>query len=123
VKGFFKMGSHETICPGWLRTAILLISAFWIARITSVSHRCPAPTFTMPYNDLNAFVLWVPSHLTLNSNFPHLLALLQSPRKSSYIFFKYTLTSGFLLSSEQSLFKYSLKYHFLNEVFSEDLYS
>jgi hypothetical protein len=27
VKGFFKTGSHELFCPGWLQTAILLISA------------------------------------------------------------------------------------------------
>jgi hypothetical protein len=27
-----------TICPGWLRTAILLIFASWVARIISVSH-------------------------------------------------------------------------------------
>jgi hypothetical protein len=31
-----------TICPGWLWTAILLISGFWVARISGVSHRCPA---------------------------------------------------------------------------------
>jgi hypothetical protein len=30
-----------TICPGWLWTAIFLISASWVARITGVSHRCP----------------------------------------------------------------------------------
>jgi hypothetical protein len=28
----------RTICPGWLRTTILLISASWVARITAVSH-------------------------------------------------------------------------------------
>jgi hypothetical protein len=31
-----------TICPGSLQTAILLISASWVARITDVSHGCPA---------------------------------------------------------------------------------
>jgi hypothetical protein len=40
-EGFFKIGSCGTICPGWLRTAILLISASWVARITGVSHHCP----------------------------------------------------------------------------------
>jgi hypothetical protein len=48
-------GSHGTICPGWLGTAIPrnylprlasnrnpLISASWVARITGVSHQCPA---------------------------------------------------------------------------------
>jgi hypothetical protein len=28
-----------TICLGWVRTAVLLISASWVARITGVSHR------------------------------------------------------------------------------------
>jgi hypothetical protein len=33
----------KTICPGWLHTTILLISASWVARITDMSHRCQAP--------------------------------------------------------------------------------
>jgi hypothetical protein len=33
-----------TICLGWLQTAILLISASWVARLTGVSHWCPAGT-------------------------------------------------------------------------------
>jgi hypothetical protein len=28
----------QTICLGWLQTMILLIAAFWVARITGVSH-------------------------------------------------------------------------------------
>jgi hypothetical protein len=36
--GFFEIGSHELFCPGRLQTTILLISTFWIARITGVSH-------------------------------------------------------------------------------------
>jgi hypothetical protein len=31
-----------TICQGWLWTVILLISASWVARITGMSHHCPA---------------------------------------------------------------------------------
>jgi hypothetical protein len=31
-----------TICLGWLRTVILLISAPWVATITGRSHQCPA---------------------------------------------------------------------------------
>jgi hypothetical protein len=31
-----------TICLGWLRTMILLISASWVARITGVSHPVPS---------------------------------------------------------------------------------
>jgi hypothetical protein len=38
VMGFFGIRSHELFCPGWLQTAILLISASWVARITGVSH-------------------------------------------------------------------------------------
>jgi hypothetical protein len=30
-----------TMCPGWLQTSILLISASWVARLTGVSHQCP----------------------------------------------------------------------------------
>jgi hypothetical protein len=33
-----------TICLGWLQTVMLLIYVSWIARITGVSHQCPAPT-------------------------------------------------------------------------------
>jgi hypothetical protein len=32
------------ICPGWRWTSILVISASWVARITGLSHRCPAPS-------------------------------------------------------------------------------
>jgi hypothetical protein len=42
MHGEFGDGVLQTICLGWLRTAILLISASWVARITGVSHRCPA---------------------------------------------------------------------------------
>jgi hypothetical protein len=42
VKGFFEIGSW-TICPGWLWTVILLISAPWVAKITGMSHWRPAP--------------------------------------------------------------------------------
>jgi hypothetical protein len=31
-----------TICSSWLWTLMLLISASWVARITGVTHRCPA---------------------------------------------------------------------------------
>jgi hypothetical protein len=46
---FFMMGFFEivlqTICPG---LAILLVSASWVARITGVSHWCPA--YAMIFN-------------------------------------------------------------------------
>jgi hypothetical protein len=38
-EGYFRNRVSWTICPGWLRTTILLISASWLARITDVSHR------------------------------------------------------------------------------------
>jgi hypothetical protein len=38
---FFEIGFSQTISPGWLGSAILLISASWVARITDVSHRHP----------------------------------------------------------------------------------
>jgi hypothetical protein len=36
--GYFQDRFSWTICLGWLWTAILLISASWVARITDVSH-------------------------------------------------------------------------------------
>jgi hypothetical protein len=36
--GFFKIGSQELFASGWLRTTILLVSAFWETRIIEVSH-------------------------------------------------------------------------------------
>jgi hypothetical protein len=42
VKSFFQDGVSWTSCLGWFWTTILLISAFWVARITGVSHQCPA---------------------------------------------------------------------------------
>jgi hypothetical protein len=36
--GYFQDRVLQTICLGWPQTAILLISAFWVARITAMSH-------------------------------------------------------------------------------------
>jgi hypothetical protein len=38
---FFWDRVSQTICLGWLQTAILLISTSWVARITGVSHQHP----------------------------------------------------------------------------------
>jgi hypothetical protein len=38
---FSKYGLRN-YCPGWLWTMIFLISAFWVARITGMSHWCLA---------------------------------------------------------------------------------
>jgi hypothetical protein len=43
VLGVFKIDSHKLFAGGWLQTSILLISAFWVARITGVSYRPSAP--------------------------------------------------------------------------------
>jgi hypothetical protein len=40
--GHFWHGVSQTICLGWLQTAVLLISASWVARIIGVSDQCPA---------------------------------------------------------------------------------
>jgi hypothetical protein len=42
VMGFFSDRVLWTISPGWLQTAIFLISASWVARIIGMSHWCPA---------------------------------------------------------------------------------
>jgi hypothetical protein len=38
VMGFFKMGSRKLFRLGWLQTAIFLISASGVVRITDVNH-------------------------------------------------------------------------------------
>jgi hypothetical protein len=38
----FQDRLSQTICPDWLPTMILLISASWLTRITGMSHLCPA---------------------------------------------------------------------------------
>jgi hypothetical protein len=42
VLGIFEIGSLKLFDLGWIRTTIFMISASWVARITGVSHRCPA---------------------------------------------------------------------------------
>jgi hypothetical protein len=44
--GFFWDRVSQTICLGWVQTAVLLISASWVARITGESHWCPAWAFS-----------------------------------------------------------------------------
>jgi hypothetical protein len=41
---FWRWGGEvlQTICLGWLQNSILPVSASQVARITGVSHRCPA---------------------------------------------------------------------------------
>jgi hypothetical protein len=42
---FFEITSRGPIFLDWLWTSILLISAFWVAGITGVSHQLPASYF------------------------------------------------------------------------------
>jgi hypothetical protein len=42
VSGIFEIESPELFTSGWLQTAILLISASQVARITGMSHQCLA---------------------------------------------------------------------------------
>jgi hypothetical protein len=59
-KVFFKIGSWQLFCPGWLQTSIFLISASRVARITDVGNWCPA--WTQLLKDLQrkwgSFILW-----------------------------------------------------------------
>jgi hypothetical protein len=58
VLGIFQDRVLRTICPGWLQTAVFLISAFWVARITWLR------SFNMNSTDKCIFL----SHLLLWSN-------------------------------------------------------
>jgi hypothetical protein len=49
VLDIFELGSHKLFAQGWLQTMILLISAFWVTRITGMSHRHPAIIFLIWY--------------------------------------------------------------------------
>jgi hypothetical protein len=42
VLGIFEIGFWELFASGWLQTAILLIFASWVARITGMCHWYPA---------------------------------------------------------------------------------
>jgi hypothetical protein len=44
-EGFFQDRVSQTICPHFLWTAILLLSASGVARIIGFSYRCPAGVF------------------------------------------------------------------------------
>jgi hypothetical protein len=46
-EGFFQDRVSQTICPGWLPTEILLISASWVAKIIGVSQRHPSETLPL----------------------------------------------------------------------------
>jgi hypothetical protein len=74
-EGFFEIGSHRTICQGWLWTAIFLISASWVAKITGVSHWRPAIFFFLQnsepsiyFYDVWLLLFFVSSFLVLGSN-------------------------------------------------------
>jgi hypothetical protein len=52
VSGIFQNRVLRTICLGWLRTTILLISASWVARIIGASHRYLAIISNLPPTSL-----------------------------------------------------------------------
>jgi hypothetical protein len=57
----FRDGVSQTICPGWLQTAILLISASQIVRITGMSHQLLAQklfNLTQSYLSTPAPISW-----------------------------------------------------------------
>jgi hypothetical protein len=50
--GFFQDRVSRTICLGWLRTVIFLISASRVARITGMSHQCLASCCILEENSV-----------------------------------------------------------------------
>jgi hypothetical protein len=57
--GFFWDRVSWTICPGWLWNLILLISAFWVIRITGVSHWCLATFVLLTFNFLSFYIVGI----------------------------------------------------------------
>jgi hypothetical protein len=79
--GFFQERISRTICPGWLQTMILLISASWEATITGMSHWHPASTLVLdPFCFIgSASTFWLyfvlPSWISMTNHFDtHLFA-------------------------------------------------
>jgi hypothetical protein len=62
---FFRDRVSRTICRDWLWTAILLISASWVTRITGVDHQCPTCFYS--WNNVLQQCLW--AIFPLHSNF------------------------------------------------------
>jgi hypothetical protein len=62
--GFFQ---DRVSCPGWFQSAVFLISASWVARITDMSHQHPAfygnPETTIQLNDFRSRVLFCKGRL------------------------------------------------------------
>jgi hypothetical protein len=57
---FFFWGRISwTICPGWLQTAILLISVSWVARITGVSHWHPVELHILKIAFTAILITWI----------------------------------------------------------------
>jgi hypothetical protein len=60
--GFFQDRVTGSVWQGWFLTMILLISAFWVARIIGMSHQHPAllPIFKVGLFGFCYWVTWVP---------------------------------------------------------------
>jgi hypothetical protein len=74
----FQDTVSETICLGWLRTAILLIFASWVARIIGMRHHHLAIFLTLPFYPLS----WGCSTQTF---FPIFVVLKSRPTRNSSI--------------------------------------
>jgi hypothetical protein len=76
VLSFFRDRVLWTLCPGWLRTMIVLISASWVARITEVSHQHRL--------FLNLFFLQIRSHYVGQAGFQFVILLPLTPKCWDY---------------------------------------
>jgi hypothetical protein len=63
--GYFEDSISQIICLGWPRTVILMISAFQVARIIGVSHRCPADIPTLYLSIYQLMGIWINSGFLL----------------------------------------------------------
>jgi hypothetical protein len=67
---FFQNRVSLTICLGWLQTVILLISAFWVTRITGVSHWHPAGVDFITIF-LYTYIIWFGHSCPMTLSSPH----------------------------------------------------
>jgi hypothetical protein len=93
-EGFFKIVSHRTLCPGWLRTANFLISASWVAKITGVSHwclscqwplRCTAPFLVLAIFLCHLVLITIPA-CSMWATSKHSVSPLSQPLATSVLF-------------------------------------
>jgi hypothetical protein len=66
--GFFWDRVSQTICLGWFQSEILLISDSWVARITGMSHWCPAGP--KRFSCCKIYIFFIPIPLWSHQNLP-----------------------------------------------------